>query len=47
MMEYLKFYNGVSIPQVGFGVYQIPEYEDAKKAVLIRMSSRISVKPSR
>lgn len=32
MMEYLKFYNGVSIPQVGFGVYQIPEYEDAKKS---------------
>ena len=39
MMEYLKFYNGVSIPQVGFGVYQIPEYEDAKKAVLTALQT--------
>ena len=38
-MEYLKFYNGVSIPQVGFGVYQIPEYEDAKKAVLTALQT--------
>lgn len=33
-MEYLKFSNGVKIPQIGFGVYQIPDYEEAKKAVL-------------
>ena len=39
MMEYLKFYNGVSVPQVGFGVYQIPEYEDAKKAVLTALQT--------
>lgn len=32
-MEYRKFYNGVKIPMLGFGVYQIPEYEDAKNAV--------------
>jgi diketogulonate reductase-like aldo/keto reductase len=33
-MEYLEFSNGVTIPQLGFGVYQIPDYEEAKKAVL-------------
>lgn len=33
-MEYLKLSNGVKIPQIGFGVYQIPDYEEAKKAVL-------------
>lgn len=32
-MEYRRFYNGVSIPQVGFGVYQIPDYDEAKHAV--------------
>jgi len=32
-MEYLSFSNGVKIPMVGFGVYQIPKYEDAKRAV--------------
>lgn len=32
-MEYRKFYNGVKIPMLGFGVYQIPEYENAKNAV--------------
>ena len=39
MMECLKFYNGVSIPHIGFGVYQIPEYEDAKKAVLTALQT--------
>lgn len=33
-MEYRELYNGVKIPMLGFGVYQIPEYEDAKQAVL-------------
>lgn len=33
-MEYLTMANGVKIPVLGFGVYQIFEYEDAKKAVL-------------
>ena len=32
-MEYLTLYNGVKIPQLGFGVFQIPEYTKAKKAV--------------
>lgn len=33
-MEYRKFYNGVEIPMLGFGVFQIPEYDQVKKAVL-------------
>ena len=33
-MEYREFYNGVKIPMLGFGVYQIPDYEEAKKATL-------------
>lgn len=33
-MQYIKLYNGVEMPQLGFGVFQIPEYEEAKKAVL-------------
>lgn len=32
-MEYAKLYNGVKMPMLGFGVYQIPEYEAAKNAV--------------
>lgn len=32
-MEYLELYNGVKIPQLGFGVFQIPDYNEAKKAV--------------
>ncbi|WP_455760173.1 hypothetical protein [Cloacibacillus evryensis] len=38
-MEYREFYSGVKIPMVGFGVYQIPEYEDAKKAVLTALNA--------
>ncbi len=33
-MEYREFYNGVKIPMLGFGVFQIPDYEEAKQAVL-------------
>lgn len=33
-MKYKEFYNGLKIPMLGFGVYQIPEYEEAKRAVL-------------
>ena len=33
-MEYRELYNGVKMPVIGFGVFQIPKYEDAKKAVL-------------
>ncbi len=32
-MEYAELYNGVKMPMLGFGVYQIPEYEAAKNAV--------------
>lgn len=32
-MEYREFYNGIKIPMIGFGVYQISEYEEAKNAV--------------
>lgn len=38
-MEYREFYNGVKIPMLGFGVFQIPEYEDAKKAVLTALKT--------
>ena len=33
-MKYLTLYNGVKIPQLGFGVFQIPDHNEAKKAVL-------------
>ncbi len=32
-MEFREFYNGVKIPMVGFGVFQVP-YEETKAAVL-------------
>lgn len=38
-MEYREFYNGVRIPMLGFGVYRVPEYEDAKKAVLAALKA--------
>lgn len=38
-MEYREFYNGVKIPVIGFGVFQIPEYEKAKKAVLTALKT--------
>lgn len=38
-MEYRKFYNGVKIPMLGFGVFQIPEYENAKNAVLTALKT--------
>lgn len=38
-MKYLEFYNGIKIPQLGYGVYQIPEYEEAKKAVLTALKA--------
>lgn len=33
-MEYRELYNGVKVPMVGIGVYQIPDYEEAKSTVL-------------
>lgn len=38
-MEYREFYNGVKIPMLGFGVFQIPEYKDAKEAVLTALKT--------
>jgi diketogulonate reductase-like aldo/keto reductase len=38
-MEYRELYNGVKIPMLGFGVYQIPEHEDAKKCVLAALNN--------
>ena len=38
-MEYRKFYNGVEIPMLGFGVYQVPEYNAAKNAVLTALET--------
>ena len=40
-MGYLEFYNGVKIPQLGFGVYQIPDYNEAKKTVLSALKQGI------
>lgn len=33
-MEYRQLYNGVKIPMLGFGVFQVPDHAEAKKAVL-------------
>ena len=38
-MEYRKLYNGVEMPVLGFGVYQIPRYEEAKEAVLTALKT--------
>ena len=38
-MEYVKLYNGIKMPMVGFGVFQIPEHEDAKNAVLTALKN--------
>lgn len=32
-MEYRELYNGVKIPMLGYGVFQIPDHEEAKKTV--------------
>lgn len=37
-MEYKKLYNGIQIPMLGFGMYQIPEYEKAKDTVLTALN---------
>ena len=38
-MDYSNVYNGVKIPRLGFGVFQIPKYEEAKEAVLTALKS--------
>ncbi len=37
-MEYITLNNGVKIPQIALGVFQIPDNEDAKKACLSAFS---------
>ena len=32
-MEYVTLSNGVRMPMLGFGVFQIPDHEVAKRAV--------------
>lgn len=32
-MEYRELYNGVKIPMLGYGVFQLPDHEEAKKSV--------------
>ena len=32
-MEYVTLSNGVRMPMLGFGVFQIPDHEEAKRAV--------------
>lgn len=38
-MEYREFYNGVKIPMLGFGVFQIPDHEEAKKTVALALKN--------
>ncbi len=38
-MEYKKLYNGIKIPMLGFGVYQISGYEETKNAVLTALKT--------
>lgn len=38
-MEYRELYNGVKIPMLGFGVFQIPDDEEAKAAVLTALKT--------
>ena len=33
-MQTVKLNNGVEMPILGFGVYQIPDYEECKRSVL-------------
>lgn len=38
-MEYRELYNGVKMPMLGFGVYQIPDYDVAKQSVLAALNN--------
>lgn len=33
-MNYVTLRNGVKMPQEGFGVFQIPDYDEAKRVVM-------------
>lgn len=38
-MEYRELYNGIKIPMLGFGVFQVPDYDNAKQAVLTALKA--------
>lgn len=38
-MEYRELYNGVKIPMLGYGVFQIPDHEEAKKSVALALKN--------
>lgn len=38
-MKTVKFNNGVEMPILGFGVYQIPNYDECKKSVLTALET--------
>lgn len=38
-MEYRELYNGVKIPMLGYGVFQIPDHEEAKKSVAMALKN--------
>lgn len=38
-MEYRELYNGKKIPMLGFGVFQVPDYDNAKQAVLTALKA--------
>lgn len=38
-MEYRELYNGVKIPMLGYGVFQIPDHEEAKKSVVTALKN--------
>lgn len=38
-MEYRELSNGIKIPMLGIGVYQVPDYENAKQTVLTALKA--------
>lgn len=38
-MKYYTLRNGVEIPAIGFGVFQVPDYQECKKSVLWALES--------
>ncbi|GLB47961.1 aldo/keto reductase [Neptunitalea lumnitzerae] len=38
-MEYFELNNGVNMPVLGYGVYQVPDYEECKKSVLAALKA--------
>ena len=42
-MEYTKLYNGIKIPMLGFGVFQIPNYDNAKTSCINSTQSWLQI----